>query len=268
MKFIHVIVISMIITFLVTVAGMYVLHHLLHMGHSYESQQVVNQPDDAPRDTVIMGDPLQGTEWDYQGGNIIFDEGRYTADLGCNVMMGTYHIDNKQATFQLGATTLMACEGVVQEREDQFISQIEQITRWQKQGEDVLLHGPDVEMRLTPVGHKGEDQALTAVGESTVPEFELTNHIPRAVGETVTNVVQVGPTRIACTGVVPMECLVVNGELFYDDIEGFVHQEGDTVVLRIEVTQYCDGEVLGDCPMDRGMYEYRLVKELSRIQQN
>lgn len=57
-----------------------------------------------------------------------------------------------------------------------------------------------------------------------------------------------------------MKCLVVNSELFYDDIEGYDHQEGVGRVIKIERIQFCDPDVLNSCPQDVGIYRYRLLE--------
>ncbi len=73
---------------------------------------------------------------------------------------------------------------------------------------------------------------------------------------------EVAPDSVACVGVAPMRCLVVNGELFYDGIEGYNHREGIGRTLRIERTQICDPTVWNSCPQDIGIYRYRLVETI------
>ena len=59
-----------------------------------------------------------------------------------------------------------------------------------------------------------------------------------------------------------MRCLVVNGEYFYDDIQGYSHQEGIGQTLRVERTQICNPAVLNSCPQDTGIFRYRLLETL------
>lgn len=78
-------------------------------------------------------------------------------------------------------------------------------------------------------------------------------------GRTVIQEVTVGPDRVDCMGVAPMRCLVVDGEYFYDPIEGFEHEAGTTYRLRIERTQVFDADT---APADASLYAYRLIDVL------
>ena len=79
-------------------------------------------------------------------------------------------------------------------------------------------------------------------------------------GEKVTLLVTVGSELEDCEGVPSMKCLVVNGELFYDTIEGFDYQEGYYYRLRIVREDLYPEE---EPPQDASRYEYRLVEVLS-----
>ena len=74
--------------------------------------------------------------------------------------------------------------------------------------------------------------------------------------------VTVGPEREACHGPFPQQCLVVDGELFYDAIEGFEHEAGYRYRLRIEQYDRFPGET--EIPQDTGRYGYRLVAVLGK----
>lgn len=60
-----------------------------------------------------------------------------------------------------------------------------------------------------------------------------------------------------CVGVGPMKCLVVNGELFYDSIQGFEFEEGTAYELAVARTQR------ENVPADASIYEYHLVEVLT-----
>ena len=75
--------------------------------------------------------------------------------------------------------------------------------------------------------------------------------------------VTVGPEREDCVGSAPMRCLVVDGELFYDPIEGFEHQEGYEYQLKIEQYDAWPGQ---EPPQDAGRYGYRLIEMISKEQ--
>ena len=75
-------------------------------------------------------------------------------------------------------------------------------------------------------------------------------------------VVTVGPYREECVGVAPQMCLVVNDELFYDEIDGFDHQPGYQYRLRIEQYDRWPGQT--EIPQDTGRYGYRLLEILDQ----
>ncbi len=83
------------------------------------------------------------------------------------------------------------------------------------------------------------------------------------IGDKRTLYFEVGPQKSDCTGMMPMKCLNVNGQFFYDHIEGFTHKPGVTSVLEVEREQYCDPDVFNSCPQDVGIYNYRLVRVIS-----
>ena len=74
--------------------------------------------------------------------------------------------------------------------------------------------------------------------------------------------VTVGPELEACDGPFPQQCLVVDGELFYDAIEGFEHEAGYRYRLRIEQYDLFPGRT--EIPQDTGRYGYRLVAVLGK----
>lgn len=82
--------------------------------------------------------------------------------------------------------------------------------------------------------------------------------------EAVTQLVTVGPTRVACEGVAPQTCLVVDGQLFYDTIEGFSHSEGSSYVLEVERRRMCGGRTGASCPADASAFRYILKRVVSK----
>ena len=70
--------------------------------------------------------------------------------------------------------------------------------------------------------------------------------------------VVVGPERVECVGVAPMQCLVVDGEWFYEEIDGFEHQKG--YVYRLKIEQYDAWPDTEEPPQDAGRYGYRLIE--------
>ena len=80
--------------------------------------------------------------------------------------------------------------------------------------------------------------------------------------ERLTLLVTVGSELRDCEGVVPMKCFEVNGELFYDTIDGFDYEEGYLYRLRIERTDLYPGEK--EPPQDASRYSYRLIEVVSK----
>ena len=73
--------------------------------------------------------------------------------------------------------------------------------------------------------------------------------------------VTVGPTLAKCYGVGLQSCMVVDGGLFYDGIEGFDYEPGYDYRLRIGKYDPWDG---GEPAQDAGRYAYRLLEQLEK----
>ncbi len=70
--------------------------------------------------------------------------------------------------------------------------------------------------------------------------------------------VTIGPERVECQGAAPMMCLVVDGLLFYQEIDGFEHEPGYEYRLRIEQYDAWPGQ--DEPPADASLYGYRLIE--------
>lgn len=66
---------------------------------------------------------------------------------------------------------------------------------------------------------------------------------------------------VDCVGLVPMKCLVVDGEYFYDDIDGFEFEAGNSYILEIERVQIYTDETV---PADASLYSYKLINILEK----
>ena len=78
--------------------------------------------------------------------------------------------------------------------------------------------------------------------------------------ETVETQISVGPNLADCVGLGPRTCMVVDGSLFYDYIEGFNHIEGCSYQLDIARDQVYTAE---NAPSDASLYRYRLLDIVS-----
>lgn len=74
--------------------------------------------------------------------------------------------------------------------------------------------------------------------------------------------VTVGPELEDCVGVAPMRCLVVDGELFYESIDGFDHEQG--YEYRLQIEQYDAWPGQAEPPQDASRYGYRLIEVISK----
>ena len=100
----------------------------------------------------------------------------------------------------------------------------------------------------------GETPAVTFSPAATVTSST------EAASETLE--VTVGPARKECYGPFRRMCLVVDGQFFYDEIDGFTHEPGYEYRLRIERYDAFPGQP--EPPQDAGRYGYKLIEEISR----
>ena len=69
--------------------------------------------------------------------------------------------------------------------------------------------------------------------------------------------VVIGPDLVDCVGAAPMRCMVVDGELFYDEIEGFEHEAKYRYRIRMERYDPWVGKIP---PADASWRGYRLME--------
>lgn len=97
--------------------------------------------------------------------------------------------------------------------------------------------------------------------ETNIPVLPETVQPTLSAGVEVMEV-SVGPQLESCVGSYPMMCMVVDGDLFYDDIEGFTFEPGYEYELRIE--QYDRWPDTDEPPQDAGKYGYRLIEVIRK----
>ena len=82
---------------------------------------------------------------------------------------------------------------------------------------------------------------------------------------------EVAPQTRKCQGFHPVwqDCLIVNGDNFFEEIIGYRHKPGLGALLEIERTQICDPQSgylnprATPCPADIEIYDYRLIRILN-----
>ena len=106
--------------------------------------------------------------------------------------------------------------------------------------------------------------AFACTGSSTdhVDEKPALTVAPTAESVSDTLEITVGPARQECYGPFRRMCLVVNGQFFYDEIDGFTHEPGYEYRLRIERYDAFPGQA--EPPQDAGRYGHRLIEEISK----
>ena len=80
----------------------------------------------------------------------------------------------------------------------------------------------------------------------------------------LTKNVVVGPALVDCTGSAPQKCMMVDDELFYDQIEGFEYEEGYVYVLELEKNELTKEDV-ALLPADSSSISYTLVSEVNKV---
>jgi hypothetical protein len=65
----------------------------------------------------------------------------------------------------------------------------------------------------------------------------------------------IAPKTASCQGVAPMRCLIVNGHIFYDQIDGYEHVEGQSAKICTIASPR-----LEPLPADVGSHEYRRAR--------
>lgn len=74
----------------------------------------------------------------------------------------------------------------------------------------------------------------------------------------------VGHQLVDCEGVAKRKCMVVNGELFYNTIEGFVYEEGYHYILDVKEVHTIEDEV----PAGGSSISYQLLKQVKKVAVN
>lgn len=93
-------------------------------------------------------------------------------------------------------------------------------------------------------------------GGATIELADGTSYVAPNIQEADLLTFNIAPYKQDCVGVAPMKCLVVNGELFYDSIEGFEFEEGTEYELLVARTER------EKVPADASIYQYRRVEVL------
>ncbi len=108
-------------------------------------------------------------------------------------------------------------------------------------------------------GGSPNDAGSAAPTAAPEPTRETAEATPEPTGDIME--VEVGPELQDCVGMMPMKCMMVDGGLFYEPIEGFEHEAGYSYRLRIERYDPWEGK---EVPQDASQYNYRLIEVISK----
>ncbi len=103
---------------------------------------------------------------------------------------------------------------------------------------------------------------LTILGCESPPPEPPPEPDPPHAGSSQTLEITVGPARKECYGPFRRMCLIVDGQFFYDEIDGFTHEPGYRYHLRIQRYDAFPGQA--EPPQDAGRYGYRLLEIISK----
>jgi heat shock protein HslJ len=121
---------------------------------------VLERGEERERETVYIRDgavvpapaqlvSLEGTTWDFgERGRMSFEDGRYSASVGCNSIGGEYTVEGSSISFGQGMMTLMACEPDVEEDERALLETLPAINSFSGSGSVVTLIGEGAELVL------------------------------------------------------------------------------------------------------------------------
>ena len=135
------------------------------------------------------------------------------------------------------------------------------------------IHGNLVASAATGTSHNGHSASavwkaertgfhyILVQGDST-GTYSLSGKAWQGEEQVMVMEVTVGPRLLDCVGVGPRKCLEVDGQLFYESINGFKHEEGYTYRLKIQRYEAYPGEE--EPPQDASKYGYRLIEILSK----
>lgn len=134
-----------------------------------------------------------------------------------------------------------------------------------------LACGGNAETLATPVAPQPTAAETAATAQTVAPAPTIASaptaplsQIKTCADETDVDCVMevsVGPELEDCVGSAPMRCMVVDGYLFYDAIEGFEHEAGYRYRLTMERYDRWHGQAP---PADASKYGYRLIEVVEK----
>ena len=123
--------------------------------YEYTLVEVVekNAAEEVENTTAVAQAPLlryspEGTTWNYDGGVLTFQDGRYMMDFGCNKISGSFTSERTVLEFGIPMITRMACSEEIASKELTFADLIVQMDTYGEYSEGAKLTGNDQDMIL------------------------------------------------------------------------------------------------------------------------
>jgi heat shock protein HslJ len=175
----------------------------------------------------------------------------FSIKADCNLGNGTYTVEDSKIEFGPMMSTMAMCPP--ESLHDQYLALLDQVQTFGVSNDRLVLTLKEDagEMRFSNSGPTEKPEALPEEPEAPTPEEKT---------------LFVGPEKVDCVGVGPMECFQVkedpDGEwqLFYDQIEGFEWEPGYTYELRVAVHQ------VENPPADASSLRYELIEVVDKVE--
>jgi len=93
---------------------------------------------------------MENITWEHNGGAVVFENGNYSINAGCNNIFGSYEMNGSSIDFGPSASTMMMCAPDLMKKDQEIIKDLDAVTTIKIVDGHVVLSGDDVEIILTP----------------------------------------------------------------------------------------------------------------------
>lgn len=106
----------------------------------------------------------------------------------------------------------------------------------------------------------GEKQNSCLVNNVSYQNWNL----PGENGERRPLILNIGPQKIPCPNTSEKYCLVIDGQVFPFEIEGFTFNDGKEQTVAVIRSQNCDLKAPDDCPKEGPLFEYKQMISIEK----
>lgn len=93
---------------------------------------------------------LQLVEWNSPDGTLTFTSTNYSFNQGCNTIFGTYSVDGHTLSLSEPASTMMACETTLIDRDQAMSKSFSAVSTMMFTDGKLVLSGNDTNLKFTP----------------------------------------------------------------------------------------------------------------------